>query len=293
MSSAEKIPDDLRAEITWEAQRYPLLKWDQIRELTREWIWKHRSSYSLPGESSFRKIVNAAKKDKSPLENPWSLGMSEAFDIPDDATADLMALLKRSIVGDTTFTIRQAIWAARLRGTISETPTKPRLKELRYWAGAYAADERVAHALEQPLDTRELDSSLAFHAQDGNFQWAGWVLASNLGAVPGISGTAAKDDALADALTTKVGAEQSRALRFDRGVEEDSEEVKEIRELIRSPTGIAEIDINQDREDISILLHRQLRITAKWKEGSAEDRGALVQQVAARSPELTRELLQD
>ena len=197
MPSGPKIPDDLRSWITHKAQQHPAWKPAAIHTEMVDWLEATHPNYSVPGHDSVRKIANNARKLKSQLDDPWSLGACESFNIPHDAVPDLLEIWKRCIIGATTFTIRQAIWVARLRWVVPVTPDKSRLAELRHWAVAYAAEQRAAEALGKPLDTGSLDSNFVFCAKDGSFEWTNWWLASNLGALPR-SGGGADLDALVE-----------------------------------------------------------------------------------------------
>lgn len=288
MSSGAKIPDLLREKITELAQVNPEWHWKQIHSAIQEWIKKYHPNYPVPGGSAVIKAVRDARKEKSPLEDPWSMGVAKRFNIPDDAGPDLLALLKRSIIGDTKFTIRQAIWAARLKDVVWETPAADRLKELRNWSGRYAIEERVSESLGKPLDTSRLDSNLIFLAKDGSFQWTPWVLADQLGAFP-----ITRDVDRVDSLAEKVGLEQALDL-ISRGTDEDSEEVKEIRKKVRFyATGDSSTVLDHDWEDFSILLYRRMQTMDKWKEADEEDRNHLAQLVAERPKELLKEIIDE
>ena len=281
MPSGPKIPVDLRKWIIRKAQDLPPRKPAEIHAEMVDWLTATYPNFAVPGLDAVRKIVNNARRVKSQFDDPWSLGACESFNIPQDATADLLAIWKRSIIGDTTFTIRQAIWAARLRQAVSDTPTSSRLEELRYWAAAYAADQRVAEALKTPLDTRELDSNLVFRTEDGSFAWTSWLLASRLGAVPRVSGLVARDRDRLNTLTEKVGADQALELLFERGTEADSEQVQELRKMMSAcSTGlVSNRGITQQWEDLVLLLLRRIRLTERWQAMSEGDRIEVVQRL--------------
>jgi|TARA_R100001530_G_scaffold134374_2_gene109123 hypothetical protein len=156
------MPDDVRGWITRQAQENPKWGTKKIRAEMVDWLEKRHPNYPVSGLDAVRKAVSTARGVKSSLDDPWSLGACEEHTILHDATADLLAIWKRSIIGGAKFTIRQAIWAARLKHAVPGTPTRSRLEELRHWAVAYAADARVAEALGETLDTSFLDSNLAF-----------------------------------------------------------------------------------------------------------------------------------
>ena len=281
MPSGPKIPDDLRNWITQGAQEYPDRKPPEIHEEMLDWLKKFHPGFPVPGLDAVRKVVTNARRVKSQLDDPWSLGSCESFNIPQDATADLLAIWKRCIIGDVSFTVRQAIWAARLRRAVSATPTGSKLEELYHYAVSYAAHQRVAEALGKPFDTRFLDSNLAFRHEDGSFQWAQWWLATLLSVVP------RSDDSMS-ALVEKVGAE--RALEFLIAPREmDSDEVQELRKMIRSsyPDLMADNTFYESWEDRSILLLRCLRTTSKWRAMSEEDRMDMSQRLIDPSKEST------
>jgi hypothetical protein len=276
MSSGPKIPDNLRNWITQQAQLHSKWTVSKIQSEMASWIRVNHPSYAVPQYDAVQKAARKARNVKSPLEELWSLGIGESFGISADATADLLAIWRRSIIGGTTFTIRQAIWAARIRGAVQVLPPKNRVEEIYGWAAAYAANHRVAEVLGKPIDTSFLDSNLAFMNEDGLFDWDQWWLATNLGAFPKSGG-----DSDLSTLIQELGLVRAKEIGL-RPREVDSDEVQFLRKMIRSSSTehLADTSSDDSWEDRTILLLRNIFSTTMWRKGSAEDRNELLRRAA-------------
>ena len=123
----------------------------------------------LPGLRKVQELLKGPRqraKEEQEVDKPWSLGAAHS-EIPDDATGALLRVLRFALVLGFRFSVRHAIWAARLRwvdraggDAVTGEVRSPGI--LYGEALAYARRERVGDLTGQPLlDTRDLDARLA------------------------------------------------------------------------------------------------------------------------------------
>jgi len=112
-----------------------------------------------PDKDTIINYIQEARR-KDPVDQPWSLGLSHSFNIPCEANGDLLGIWKQSVLVGEPLSIREAQWAARLRG-VRPLPKLPLI------AGNYALRERVCKALRIDMETKDLDAELAFGNEDG------------------------------------------------------------------------------------------------------------------------------
>lgn len=112
-----------------------------------------------PGKSA---IQNRLKRIRPKFENrppeveqldmPWSVGCLAKYDMPPDALPIVMRIYEERLrEEEQRFTIREALWIARLHKTIDD-PTA-----LEPFASAYALREWLDWILDNPIYTRDLD----------------------------------------------------------------------------------------------------------------------------------------
>ena len=107
----KQIAIDIRAERG--SLRYPNAA--EIRRELRERDW---SSEDIPSERHVRKVLSELDPVWiSPIDSPWSLGVSDDHGIPSDATGVLMEVWRWSITREAPepISIRTARWVAKLR----------------------------------------------------------------------------------------------------------------------------------------------------------------------------------
>ncbi|MFC1902669.1 hypothetical protein ACFLX4_01185 [Chloroflexota bacterium] len=150
MPRAPKIPAHIRELIV----RQAIEQLDKPRQLLatelRERIEHNAKIPSIPEINTIAKIISAARHKVPRNEDPWSVGASILHNIPDEANSDLIKIWKWCIVIGRTFNVREAKWAAKLRGAVP-------FSSLLYVAAYYALEEQVAEAFGKPLDTTSLD----------------------------------------------------------------------------------------------------------------------------------------
>ena len=135
----------------------------------------------LPQDDWFRKTVAAARKNRDPdLDAPWSMAAfvtSPAFraEVPHayDATGDLLALWRMTLLAGAPFTVRHAIWVVRLRAALTDFE----LMWLYDNARQYSARERAGF---DKLGSGDLDAGIAFERTGGYLSF--WLHKSAIGA---------------------------------------------------------------------------------------------------------------
>lgn len=113
----------------------------------------HRLYQSIPTERTIRSHMPKLRPPApEPSDDPWSLGESRKRRISPEADRDLLKLWRFCVIVGRTFTIREAIWASRLRAM--GVP----FEQLLYKAYLYARKERFS----KTENTRDLDAQMAF-----------------------------------------------------------------------------------------------------------------------------------
>jgi hypothetical protein len=92
--------------------------------------------------------------EAGPLEKPWSMATLDEYSLPPQAVPAVLKVWKFRTEGETTFTIREAKWAARLSGLIEDIPG------LSARANQYARLELIYEVLKLPFDSTDLDRLL-------------------------------------------------------------------------------------------------------------------------------------
>lgn len=103
-------------------------------------------------ETMIREISKARNHPTSPLDEPWSLGCLAGYDMPPDALPRVMTIYEGCLREEKQhFTIRQALWIARLHKIIDDPIV------LRRFAFGYALREWIDWILNSPVYTRGFD----------------------------------------------------------------------------------------------------------------------------------------
>lgn len=141
-----------------------------------------RIEHPVPKLRAIQVIVKAAREIPGITPNdPWSLGVRMP-QIPPDATGDLLALWKASLKLGQIFTVRQAMWAVRLRAALRQTTGE----ELLHWATLYSRRDIEAEQQGRPLaSTRDLDAELAFQEWKSPLNRWEYDQGVQSGAIPG------------------------------------------------------------------------------------------------------------
>ncbi len=114
---------------------------------------------SLPTERTVRNILaRSGSLKQEDIDGPWSLGASASYDIPAEASSDLLKIWKWSVMAGRNFTIREAKWAARLRSIV-------RFENLLFFASMYAIQERMCKD-NKKFNTSNLDAWLIFERSE-------------------------------------------------------------------------------------------------------------------------------
>jgi len=142
----------------------------EIYEKVRLILEDREFGLKMPTENWASKLRAAWKKsNKNPdwLDRPWSLGSLDhsTRPIPLRAIRDVVALSVLCKMMGTSFTCRQASWAARLLPLLpshAETNSDSRLDSLRFWSSAYSLEELRAESFNsKSFDSSELDFLIA------------------------------------------------------------------------------------------------------------------------------------
>lgn len=170
MAKGPKIPKAAKTLIVEEALRNR----DTPRMMLVERLKTMIAPYvaHMPADETIANLISWAwNHEPSPLDAPWSLGASAQtqYGIPPDANGDLLKVWKWCIVVGRAFTIREAQWVARLRGSV------PFENLLRVAAG-YAIRERVCELLRKdPQETADIDWDVAFGRFQGGRAFSNWL----------------------------------------------------------------------------------------------------------------------
>ncbi|HEY33142.1 MAG TPA: hypothetical protein G4O10_08570 [Dehalococcoidia bacterium] len=112
-----------------------------------------------PGISAVQKQLTKLRKadeesDKL-LEEPWDNGAMTRYSIPPEALPDIMRVWKQQLNWFNTFTVRQAIWVARLYRLIPDDSVL-----LASWSELYAITEHASNLAGVKLSTEVFDAAL-------------------------------------------------------------------------------------------------------------------------------------
>lgn len=153
--------------------------WRQIQDRVRQRLRREGLDYSAPGERAIQKIAKEARGDKGvTLDDPWFLAYRSPL-LPPESTGDLLRVWRLCLMEDRVFTVREAIWVARLRSLFPPTETGL----LRQWAVIYARYDR-SYEGEGPKRTPDLDAELAFQRWKGGVHEREYTQAVMTGTVP-------------------------------------------------------------------------------------------------------------
>jgi hypothetical protein len=143
-------------------------------EVSRGTVAKYTKQYDEMSEGERRK------------DEPWHMGLSHP-DITPEATGDLMELLRLSIALGRKFTVRQAIWACKIRSAFSgESPS-----HLYIWSTFYERVDRTAAGTNVVPDMSTLDAEIAFKVWKGgrqNWEYEQAVLTGNASTISDLRG---------------------------------------------------------------------------------------------------------
>ena len=110
----------------------------------------------VPSEETLEKLISWARNHpKSPLDEQFSLASLAEYHIPPEAVPVIVWVYRKRLREEEThFTIRQALWIARLH-TFFNPAT-----DVDDWAFVYALREELCEILGEPFFTRDLDMKM-------------------------------------------------------------------------------------------------------------------------------------
>jgi len=121
----------------------------------------------VPGEETIEKMISKIRnQEPAPEENSWHLGTIAQYPLPCEALSTVLKVWADAIDQDKPFTIREALWVARLYHVFRDAGRLDNVALLIEKAESYALFERVFLAKEgRVLDkkghnTRWLDAEL-------------------------------------------------------------------------------------------------------------------------------------
>jgi hypothetical protein len=168
----EKVPELIRniflREFSDPANEQAFVK--EIHEKVRLILKDREITLPMPTEnwaSKERKKWKESNKSPDWLDQPWSLGSLDhsTRPIPLTAVSDVVSLSVLCKMMGTSFTCRQASWAARLLPLLpkqAETNSDTRLEWLRFWSSAYSLEELRSESFNsKTFDSSELDLLIA------------------------------------------------------------------------------------------------------------------------------------
>lgn len=148
-------PPDIINAIRFLREKYPEASAGVLRQKLGKLAGK---KYSLPTERTVRNILaRSGSLKQEDVDNPWSLGASASYNIPLEASNDLLKIWKWCIIAGRKFTIREAKWVARLRNIV-------RFESLLFFASMYAIQERMNR--DGAFNTSNLDAWLSFERSE-------------------------------------------------------------------------------------------------------------------------------
>ena len=123
----------------------------------------------LPEASTVRQMISAARNMKNPLDGDWSPSSLANYPIPaEDLPAVVHAYANRQRADRRLhpspkhhFTIREAMWVARIHGLFGEDQTK-----IPEYSARYAFREQVSEAAKIPFDPSDIDAELMGYLQN-------------------------------------------------------------------------------------------------------------------------------
>jgi len=188
MAKGPLVTDAVLALIARVYQKYPKWKAPIVRE---EVIYLlHKDNPKLPpgwpSLSTVQKVLALIRKNRpaDPKDKPWSLASLAEYEIPPEAMPMVMSVYKKRLAEKdelTKFTIREALWIARLYNIIEP-------KDLVYdWAFLYAGEEWVCEFLGKPFDNTKLDLEMikdVYYARETRREIVIWAIAEKYGADP-------------------------------------------------------------------------------------------------------------
>jgi hypothetical protein len=154
MSKGPRIKPTVKRVIVWEAvkdrnkpRRQVMVELQNIIESMGEIV---------PAEETLEKLISQARNHPvSDLDAPWSVGCLAKYDMPPDALPIVMKIYEgRLREEEQHFTIREALWIARLHKIIDDPIVLER------FASAYALRDQVDWILNSPVYTRGFDISV-------------------------------------------------------------------------------------------------------------------------------------
>lgn len=162
-SDTKKIAAALRAKIGSLAVTNPNASAPEIYEAVRPFAEEH--GFFRGKIDATRQIIRKARSAREPQDERWSLSApSELTDslIPAEALPVVLSVMRWHLVGGTPFTIRQAKWAARLRGVVQSGELGLRAYALAKLALQFASEELHSRIRGEAFETDRFDVGLAY-----------------------------------------------------------------------------------------------------------------------------------
>jgi len=209
---------------------------------------------TLPELESITKIISTVRQKIPRKEDHWSVGASTIHNISAEATADLIKISKWCLVVGRDFTIREAKWADKLRGTVP-------FSKLLYVAASYAVEEQVAQALDEVTDTTSLDFYMLCFPDDT-------VMGNKVQLDSRLSGLMPKE------MTTRLPREREKGQydRLDPDVIRMEEPVSKVIEKLSGSYWVHEQELSEDADALYALWLRKLSEGPQWDHLSADSR---------------------
>ena len=160
-------------------------------------------------------ISEARRTPKSPLEEPWCVGLLPKYPMQPEALPALLEVWKVSLTKREPLTIREAQWVSRLYSFVKGR------HQLRNWAKYYANRELAAEATQVPLDTSAADTALAMDLWESATAFVTGIAAlPGFVDIPGPVERSSEDDKASfqdalDVLQTETGKWIMRAIQVD------------------------------------------------------------------------------
>lgn len=153
MAKQEWIPDEIKKEIYGFVASQPAnLKREKILDELTKHLKKYNPDCRIPADTTLLNAISEIRNRPDPEGIPWCIGAK--LDIPHEALPAVLQCWKEAQLSDSSFTVREAKWCARLSAFVKDSWT------LKSWAWGYANRERAYELLGLDLDTSDFDTIL-------------------------------------------------------------------------------------------------------------------------------------
>ncbi len=164
MSRGKKIPHWLRCLIAEEALRNRREPRETVAVRIEAYL--EARSELAPQRDTLLKMISEFRRQTDPLDQPWSVSCLPKFEIPPDALPSVMEAWAHQIRYDSSLTVREVRWIARLHQVLKDRDVDTLIGAAHLRASREKADESVASQSdkEEDLWSRWQDDAILYRA---------------------------------------------------------------------------------------------------------------------------------